>query len=125
MFLSFFVIHFLILFIWYFVFTSRTFQLCKCVPCLQVATPIVIQTRSKFSTRRLHPINWPFLCTAQDWVDVVSNCTMGMFLGRYRFFHWLLRGCAANWLEIRRLKTKKYDFKPSGTKKFKDLGPLS
>ena len=49
-----------------------------------------------------------------DWVGVVSNCAMGLFLGRHHqswlqekefwkrvcFIHWLLRGCAGNWIEI-------------------------
>ena len=47
-----------------------------------------------------------------DWVAVVSNCTMGLFLGRHHqsrerefwkrvcFIHWLLRGCAGKWIEI-------------------------
>ena len=67
---------FLFLFIWYFVFTWWTFQVRTCVLCVRVATPLVIQSRSKFSTRRLHPINWPFyvqrktgsmLCRTSPW----------------------------------------------------------
>ena len=30
----------------------------------------------------------------------VSNCTMGQYWRRYRFFYWLLRGCAGNWGKI-------------------------
>ena len=37
---------------------------------------------------------------AQDWVSVVSNCTMGLFWERYRFFYSLLRSCAGNWVGV-------------------------
>lgn len=40
-----------------------------------------------------------FLGRDGDSVSVVSNCTMGMFWGRYDFFHWLLRGFTGNWVK--------------------------
>ena len=30
------------------------------------------------------------------WVGVVSNCTVGLFFGRYRFFYWFFRSCFVN-----------------------------
>ena len=32
--------------------------------------------------------------------SVVSNCTMGLFWERYRFFYWLLQSCARDWVSI-------------------------
>ena len=36
------------------------------------------------------------LTWARDWVSVVLKCTMGLFWGRYLYFHWLLRSWAGN-----------------------------
>ena len=38
---------------------------------------------------------------ARDWVVAVSNCTIELFWGRYRFFYWLLRSCKGNWVKVR------------------------
>ena len=38
-------------------------------------------------------------------VMCVSNCTMGQYWRRYRFFYWVLRGCAGNWGKIRPLNS--------------------
>ena len=32
-------------------------------------------------------------------VGVVPNCTMGLFLERYRFCHWLLKRCTGKWVK--------------------------
>ena len=40
-----------------------------------------------------------FLRRDGDSVGVVSNCTMGIFWGRYHFFQWLLRGFTGNWVK--------------------------
>ena len=40
-----------------------------------------------------------------DWVDVVSNCTMGLFWGRHLFFDWPLRDCKGNWVKLRPKQT--------------------
>lgn len=51
---------------------------------------------------------------------------MGMFLGRYRFFHWLLRGCAANWFkdEKKWFQTKWYEKVQRPGPPFLKKGPL-
>ena len=46
-----------------------------------------------------------FEVVAWDWVLVMSNCIMGLFWRRCRFFYRPLRGCAGNWAEWRPQKT--------------------
>ena len=42
---------------------------------------------------------WPFWGCASDQVVGLSSALWSL-LGRYGFIHWLLRGCARNWVKI-------------------------
>ena len=55
------------------------------------------------------------LISVWDWVSAVSNYTMGLFWGSYRFFHWLLRGCPGNLVTIRPPKRPMVQFYSIGS----------
>ena len=55
------------------------------------------------------------LISVWDRVRAVSNCTMGLFWGSYRFFHWLLRGCQGNLVTIRPPKRPMVQFYSTGS----------
>ena len=45
-----------------------------------------------------------FVVARDDWVVVVSNCTLILFCRLDRFYHWLLRGCARDWVKKKETK---------------------
>ena len=59
--------------------------------------PIVSDTSPKYIDREGLGV---FSGWAGDWVAVVSSCIMGLSWVGYRFFHWLLRSSAGNWIQI-------------------------
>lgn len=64
-------------------------------------------TNYPWLSKALEPGNEPYWGCAEEWVGIVSYCTMGLLWGRRSFFHgfhWLLLGCAGTWFKTRSKK---------------------